>query len=113
MFIPEVSAEEPCHALHITVEVAVDDSTLSVSRFGVLVRGTHHLREIDECEGPCGLVEDQVELVEVAVDQTVTCQIHDHVHHPIIQLFVIAKEWSHNFRMVIFRELIEGKTLRQ
>lgn len=46
---------------------------------GVCVASRHHLREVDEGE-PLLLVDEKVELVEVAVDEAVPGQADDHLH---------------------------------
>ena len=111
--VSESPPEEPPDALHVTVEVPATRRNLApdgkqgvlgsrrrelrggpvrpCSRrihvpFCVLVRGANHLREVDHDRLAAVAPDEDVELVEVAVDQARTRKAHDEVHQRRVQL---------------------------
>lgn len=72
-----------------------------------------HLGEVDERQSARGFVQNEVEFVEIAVDQTVAREIDDHLHHGIIQL-VVRKVGNKKYlrNSVVFGDLVERNALR-
>ena len=76
-----------------------------LNKLGVGVRDGHHLREIDESD-LVGVVDHQIELVEVTVDQPVARQPQYQVHQLVVNLCYFA-----HVREIIFAHLFVNNRL--
>ena len=75
----KAAAEEIPHALHISVEV----------KLGVQMGRAHHLREINKSH-LVAIAEYEIELVEIAMYETVVAQVHNQIHDVVVDLLNIS-----------------------
>ena len=52
------------------------------------MRRAHHLREIDESHRVL-IAQDQIELIEIAVDQAMVAQFHNQIHNVVVHLLQV------------------------